>query len=117
MTYRPVGARERVEARRDYDARRGTARERGYTSAWTKAAKAYLAAHPLCEYCALDGHVEPAVLVDHLYPHKGDRDLFWRSDLWVPSCKPCHDGPKQAVERQGEGAIDDLARRLGRRPL
>lgn len=37
--------------RKDEDDRRGTAQERGYTSAWTKARAAWLRKYPLCTYC------------------------------------------------------------------
>lgn len=73
----------------------------------------------------MDGNVDldsAATVVDHLYPHRvydadRSRGLFWRSDLWVASCKACHDGMKQRVEAMGTAAIDTLARRLGRPTL
>jgi 5-methylcytosine-specific restriction protein A len=30
-------------------------------------------------------------VVDHIIPHKGDKDLFWDSNNWQPLCKTCHD--------------------------
>lgn len=114
QTFRPRGVPDRREAAASADARRGSARERGYTPAWDKARKAYLAAHPLCGYCEAEGRYEPATLVDHLYPHRRYDDVFWRSEWWVPSCAPCHDGPKQSAEASGKRALDALARRLGR---
>jgi 5-methylcytosine-specific restriction endonuclease McrA len=101
-------------SKQQYDDRRGDARQRGYTGAWKRAAVAYRLAHPLCEYCRLEGRTTPAGCVDHLYPHKGDKKLFWRSEWWVSSCYTCHNSLKQAVERQGKAALDILARRLGR---
>lgn len=50
--------------------------------------------------------------MDHFYPHHGDQVLFWAQQWWVSSCKPCHDGPKQAIERKGRAALDALARRI-----
>ena len=73
------------------DARRGTAHERGYTSAWQKARGAYLRAHPLCRMHEARGEVVEAVVVDHIVPHKGDKLLFWDSNNWQPLCKRCHD--------------------------
>jgi 5-methylcytosine-specific restriction endonuclease McrA len=112
-TFRPAGNLSRQEANRTYDARRGSARERGYTSRWDKAAKGHLASSPLCRYCALVDQTTAAELVDHLYPHKGDQVLFWNSRYWISSCRPCHDTFKQRTERLGGLALDNLARRLG----
>lgn len=108
------GRREKRERERDNDVRRGSARQRGYSAAWDKASKGHLRSHPLCCYCALEGRDEPAVLVDHLFPHKGDTRVFWFKPWWVASCKPCHDGWKQALERTGLAALTALARRLNR---
>lgn len=112
-TFRSRFQCSKVERDRASDARRGTARERGYDSAWTKAAKGHLRSDPFCRYCALIDEVVGATLVDHLYPHKGDRWLFWFRPFWVSCCKPCHDGFKQRTERQGLTALDLLAQQLG----
>lgn len=106
-------------------ARRGTAAERGYDGAWSKASIAFRAAHPFCMYCALDGVAALTALTDHLYPHgrrrgfdsEAQRILFWRRDLWVASCQDCHKGMKARVEAEGVEAIDVLAMRLGVTPL
>ena len=85
------------------DKARGTAHERGYTSAWTKARDAYLMHHPLCAQCQLNGMVTAASVVDHIVPHRGDKALFWDSaGNWQPLCKPCHDR-KTATEDGGFG--------------
>lgn len=47
---------------KDYDARRGNARQRGYDKAWERVRAAYLAAHPVCE---MPGCTARAVDVDH----------------------------------------------------
>lgn len=86
------------QIRRETDARRGSARERGYTTAWQKAREAFLRAHPLCAVCA--PRVTPAIVVDHIQPHRGDRALFWDRSNWQPLCKPCHDA-KTAREDGG----------------
>ena len=96
-----------------YERERKGARERLYDHRWEIAAKAHLTSHPLCRYCELEGRVGAAVLVDHLYPHRGDRAVFWRRDWWMSSCRACHSGMKQRLERLGSAAIDALARRLG----
>jgi 5-methylcytosine-specific restriction protein A len=77
---------------RTYDEHRGTAAQRGYDSKWRKARLGYLKKHPLCVQCEYDGKHIPATVVDHIIPHKGDKDLFWDSkNNWQPLCKRHHD--------------------------
>lgn len=116
-TFRPAGNLSRRESNRSHDARRGSARDRGYDGRWDKASRGHRRNHPLCAYCALVDEVKAADLVDHLYPHKGDQVLFWNRTYWVSSCSTCHDGFKQRTERKGQMALDDLAVRLGLPPL
>jgi len=111
-TFRPRG-QTAAESEREYDRARGSASERGYDAAWNRAAKAFLGVHPLCRYCDLEGYVTAATLVDHFWPHRGDRDLFWHRAFWVSSCEACHSGMKQRVERAGPSALRELAARLG----
>lgn len=95
------------------NARRGTAHERGYTSAWVKARRYYLQAHPLCVYCQREGIIRAATVVDHIKPHRlkeaidsGNQptirqaqELFWDSkDNWQSLCNPHHNSTKQAEE-------------------
>ncbi len=108
----PIGYRKRAKEHLE-DQHRGSSTERGYDRRWSKARAGHLSRSPLCRYCFLLGVVRPACLVDHLYPHKGDRAVFWMTELWVSSCTPCHSIFKQKVEQQGTAAIDDLARQLG----
>lgn len=97
--------------------RRGTAHERGYTSAWTKARTHYLRSHPLCVHCENEGVVTAATVVDHITPHRlkeaidsGDaswvaraKALFWDSlRNWQSLCKRHHD-IKTAKEDGGFG--------------
>lgn len=117
--YRPRPSRSKVERNREADQRRGSAHARGYDSRWQKASRGHRRAHPLCAYCEAGAWGDPprvkaAELTDHLYPHGGDRALFWKSELWVSCCGDCHSGPKQAAERRGLAALDNLARLLGR---
>lgn len=80
--------------------RRGSARERGYTSRWERYRAAYLKRHPLCVECA-EGvpfsngtpvtRVTPAVVVDHIVDHKGDHRLFWNPENHRPVCRRHHD--------------------------
>lgn len=117
-TFRAHGGRDRREVNREADQRRGSARSRGYGAAWDKASKGHLSRNPLCVYCANGAwgaapRDSAANLTDHFYPHRGDQTLFWTKALWVSSCTDCHSGPKQVLERQGQVALDALARRLG----
>lgn len=77
--------------RKESDERRGTAAQRGYDGAWQKARKGYLAKHPLCASCLRGGKYTPATVVDHIIPHRGDKNLFWDSENWQSLCKQCHD--------------------------
>lgn len=116
-THRPAGNLSRREANKVSDVRRGSARDRGYTSRWDAASRGHRHHHPLCTYCALVDEVKAADLTDHLYPHRGDQDVFWNRAYWVSSCNDCHNGFKQSIERKGRPALDNLASRLGLPPL
>lgn len=79
-----------------YDARRLSARERGYNSKWDQARAAFLKSRPDCAMCQ-----QPAKVVDHITPHRGDKALFWRRSNWQPLCTRCHSSVKQRQERAG----------------
>ncbi|WP_368657640.1 HNH endonuclease [Metabacillus halosaccharovorans] len=74
-----------------YDKHRGTAAQRGYNSKWRKARNTYLMKHPFCVECAKDGITNPATVVDHIVPHKGNQQLFWDSkNNWQSLCVTHH---------------------------
>jgi 5-methylcytosine-specific restriction enzyme A len=80
---------------------------RGYGYRWQRARDRFLREHPLCVECKRDGRPVPAVVVDHIVPHRGDQDLFWDELNWQPLCKPHHDAKTQqelAEERGGGSA-------------
>lgn len=54
-TFRPLYIASPAERRRAEDARRGSARERGYDSRWDKAARGFRRKHPLCLGCLAVG--------------------------------------------------------------
>ena len=83
-----------------HDTRRGSAHERGYSVAWQRARAGFLKSHPLCKTHAESGELVVATVVDHIKPHKGDKDLFWDHANWQSLCKPCHDR-KTATEDGG----------------
>jgi 5-methylcytosine-specific restriction protein A len=119
--FRPRSHGDRQVVQREQDRARGSAAERGYDSRWRKASRSHLTRSPVCRYCEADAWgngaaVTAATLVDHLFPHRGDTGLFWSTEWWVSSCKACHDGPKQAVERAGWRGLDRLADLLGLPP-
>lgn len=108
-------AHDRSTDRKAYDSRRGTAHERGYTSAWQRARAAYLRSHPLCADHEKRGELVAATVVDHKVAPRlreatdsGDperltaaRTLFWDRDNWQSLCKLCHDSAKQREEKGG----------------
>ncbi|MFI8616498.1 HNH endonuclease [Acidovorax sp. NPDC077693] len=105
----------RAADRKDFDARRGTAHERGYTSAWQRARDGFLRSNPLCVEHERRGDVVAAAVVDHIKAPKlkeandsGDpdriteaRQLFWDRANWQSLCKHCHDSIKQRFEKSG----------------
>lgn len=78
-----------------------TSSQRGYDYRWQKARAQFLLDNPLCVYCARIGRTTAASVVDHIIPHRGDRDLFWDQSNWQQLCRPCHDSVKQAEEAAG----------------
>jgi hypothetical protein len=48
-----------------------------------------LSAYPLCARCLLDNKVVPAIVVDHVFPHRQD-SLKFRYNLYQSLCAPCH---------------------------
>lgn len=79
------------ENRRVFHTSRPSAAKRGYDSKWQKARKGYLNKHPLCVRCQAKGIYTQATVVDHIIPHRGDKNLFWERSNWQALCKKCHD--------------------------
>lgn len=52
----------------------------------------------LCLGCRAVGLYVPATVVDHVEPHRGDMERFWRADLWQPCCQWHHVTIKQQLE-------------------
>ncbi len=99
LTYNRFCTKHETE-RSDYDSTRKSASERGYNGRWRKAREGFLASNPFCKRCLDEGIYEPATVVDHIIPHKGDNKLFWDRNNWQPLCKSCHDR-KTATEDGG----------------
>lgn len=79
------------------EARRPSARERGYDTKWQRESKAFLAL-PENRFCAC-GCGLPADVVDHHVAHKGDKRLFWSRDNWRPMARACNS--RKAVREEG----------------
>lgn len=94
--------KHKTKANQHKEKKRLTSYQRGYNSAWRRARSSFLMEHPLCEECLRKGRTTPATVVDHIIPHKGNRDLFWDDENWQALCKPCHDR-KTAKEDGGFG--------------
>lgn len=69
-----------------YDEKRLNSCKRGYDAKWRKYRRWFLERHPLCNICGA-----PATVVDHIVPHKGDKELFWDINNHQALCKHCHD--------------------------
>lgn len=91
---------DHTQEKHRYDRYRGTAAQRGYDGQWRKARLGFLRKHPLCVYCLKVDKIEAATVVDHIEPHKGDKELFWRRSNWQSLCKVCHDA-KTAKRMEG----------------
>ena len=61
-----------------------------YNWDWRKFRDRYVKEHPLCIHCLAKGILTPTQEIDHIVPHQGDKDLFWKEDNLQALCKPCH---------------------------
>jgi 5-methylcytosine-specific restriction protein A len=78
---------------------RGNASERGYNSRWRKARDRFLKVNPLCVECLKENKLVPATVVDHIVPHRGDKNLFWDESNWQALCE-CHHNKKTRLQDQ-----------------
>ena len=89
-----------------YEAQRRNNRSHNFSKMygweWRKVRNNFIKANPLCVICFAKGLIVPANVVDHIKPHKGDKNLFWNEDNYQSLCKPCHDA-KTAKEDGGFG--------------
>jgi 5-methylcytosine-specific restriction protein A len=94
-----------------HETNRDGASKRGYNAKWHETAKAFRQRHPLCLGCRAIGRTEPATLVDHTIPHRGDYKLFWDRHNWQPCCKWHHNSVKKKLEAlydQGKIGVEEL---------
>jgi 5-methylcytosine-specific restriction protein A len=85
LKHQPTGAGVTATRTREKTA------ERGYGGKWQRYRLGFLDENPLCAECAKANRVEVATVVDHIEPHRGNQELFWRRSNHQPLCKPCHD--------------------------
>lgn len=69
---------------------RESASQRGYDRKWAKVRGRFLQMNPLCLHCKCEGRMTPATEVDHIVPHRGDKELFWDWDNLQALCKSHH---------------------------
>lgn len=67
---------------------RGSARERGYDTAWGKFREQYLRRHPFCQVCQAAGYNQPAVIPHHIRPLP-DGNKYDEGNL-MAVCHACH---------------------------
>lgn len=104
--HRPSRAYSASDHRQAADKQRGSSSVRGYDWHWRKAAKRFLAKHPLCAKCLERGAVVAATDVDHIVPHRGDHALFWDETNWQSLCHQDH----SAKTAQEDGGFGNVAR-------
>lgn len=77
---------------READRRRGSARERGYSSRWDRYSKWFLSQpdNALCVECFKHGKVKASECTDHIVPAEPDSEVFWDSDNHQALCIPCN---------------------------
>lgn len=71
------------------------------TKQWYRLRHYQLKDDPLCAMCRKLGKVTPAIIADHVKPHRGDEQLFFDPNNLQSLCKRCHDGAKQQLEKSG----------------
>lgn len=67
---------------------------------WKAKRKFQMREHPLCARCLEKGLVVPAVIADHVTPHKGNWNEFWLGAL-QSLCRNCHESGKKYEEKRG----------------
>lgn len=85
---------------------RANATERGYDSKWRIARAKFLKVNPLCVRCKAEGRLVKATVVDHIIPHRGNKELFWDECNWQALCKRCHDKKTMTEDRYEEYKLE-----------
>jgi 5-methylcytosine-specific restriction protein A len=69
------------------------------TKQWRQFRQIHLSKNPLCARCQSLGIVAPAHHVDHVFPHKMDRNK-WMNNRFQSLCHKCH-SIKTGLEKRG----------------
>lgn len=77
------------------------------SAAWKVRRADQLRREPLCRYCAQRGKRTRATLADHIEPHRGDLEKFYRGEL-QSLCSACHSSDKQREENGGGRVGSDV---------
>jgi hypothetical protein len=90
---------------------------KGYGSKWQQISTAWIQRYPVCVWCLVHGDInrgaeenpserQRSLIVDHIQPHHGDKNLMWNERNWETLCRyPCHDRYKRQWERQGKDGM------------
>jgi 5-methylcytosine-specific restriction endonuclease McrA len=79
------------------------------SSQWHKIRHYQLQSSPLCALCEAQGITQAATIVDHVKPHRGNKELFFNAANLQSLCKPCHDKHKRIKELRGIMGGHDLS--------
>ncbi len=71
-------------------------------AAWKRIRALRLSADPLCVMCLAEGKTTAATVVDHIEPHRGNREMFFSYANTQSLCEPHHNRDKQRLEASGE---------------
>ena len=85
---------------KDYNTRRGTSRERGYSHAWSKYSKGRIRQHPLCARCKAKGWLVRATVTDHIKPARWFPELFDDETNHQSLCTACNAVKSREDERK-----------------
>ena len=69
------------------------------TYRWQKIRKAHITENPTCVMCEAQGKVTLANVVDHIFPHRGDVNNFYRGPF-QSLCYAHHNSTKQKMEKR-----------------
>ena len=84
----------RAEYKAMKDKERPNATQRGYDSVWQQIRAEHLRLNPNCKRCNAT-----ATHVDHIVPHRGQRQLFLNRSNLQSLCTHCHNSWKQSQEK------------------
>ena len=70
------------------------------TAAWLGIRQRQLSANPLCAACLIDGRINQATDVDHVFAWSAIGPHAFTRNLWQSLCPECH-GIKSGLEKKG----------------